>query len=88
MGRAAADFGLAQPSSGAAQQQQAAPPPSPELLQAARRLRTQALKQLLNMFGVGQREWAEVAAAGWAWGSVSGLGWRRLAGCAAQWMPG
>ncbi|EFN57243.1 expressed protein [Chlorella variabilis] len=54
VGRAAADFGLAQPSSGAAQQQQAAPPPSPELLQAARRLRTQALKQLLNMFGVGQ----------------------------------
>lgn len=31
-----------------------------ELLQAARQLRTEALKQLLNMFGVGQGEQAGV----------------------------
>lgn len=50
VGRAAADFGLA----GADQQQRLAAPP--ELAAAARKLRTEALKQLLNMFGVGQGE--------------------------------
>jgi hypothetical protein len=51
VGKAAADFGLAMASS--AEQQQAAPP---DLQQAAARLRTEGLKQLLNLFGVGHGE--------------------------------
>jgi len=48
----------------------AARSPAPELLQAACRLRTEALKQLLNMFGVGQSEWTQWGRQGeWAqWG--------------------
>ncbi|KAL4446824.1 hypothetical protein ABPG77_008068 [Micractinium sp. CCAP 211/92] len=52
--RAARAFGLlpaAEPEGGV---RPAAVASSPDLLQAARQLRTEALKQLLNMFGVGQ----------------------------------
>ena len=52
--RAARDFGLLTAARGRGGG--GPPPPPPALLQAARRLRTEALKQLLNMFGVGQGE--------------------------------
>ncbi|KAL4434061.1 hypothetical protein ABPG75_000502 [Micractinium tetrahymenae] len=56
--KAAQAFGLAPAGGAAGRGQQAgaatAAAPCPQLLQAARQLRTEALKQLLNMFGVGQ----------------------------------
>ncbi len=59
MGKAAREFGLPSgnpPHGTAAGMLAAAAAAPPELLAATGRLRTEALKQLLNMFGVGQGE--------------------------------
>lgn len=81
--RAARAFGLlpaAEPEGGV---RPAAVASSPDLLQAARQLRTEALKQLLNMFGVGQSERGMVR----GWGSAVHMhpctlsSWLGAAGC-------
>lgn len=59
MGKAAREFGLPSanmPRGAAAGTSAGAAAAPPELRAAAGRLRTEALKQLLNMFGVGQGE--------------------------------
>lgn len=57
--KAARDFGLLPAGRPEGSGQQAAAAPPSELLQAARQLRTEVLKQLLNLFGVGQSEWGQ-----------------------------